>query len=80
MADVSPSGLSSRDFAFRLLRDCSVSVAPGTAFGQVAARSVRISLASSEADLAEGVGRLCRLVGELAARRKLRKEERRHAR
>ena len=66
MADVSPSRLSSRDFAFRLLRDCSVSVAPGTAFGQVAARSVRISLASSEADLAEGVGRLCRLVGELA--------------
>ena len=66
MADVSPSGLSSRDFAFRLLRECSVSVAPGSAFGEVAARSVRISLASSEEDLAEGVGRLCHLVGELA--------------
>jgi aspartate aminotransferase/aminotransferase len=66
MADVSPSRLSSRDFAFRLLRECAVSVAPGSAFGQVAARSVRISLASSEEDLAEGVDRLCRLVSELA--------------
>jgi aspartate/methionine/tyrosine aminotransferase len=43
-----------------------VSVAPGSAFGQVTARSVRISLASSEEDLAEGVDRLCRLVSELA--------------
>jgi aspartate/methionine/tyrosine aminotransferase len=66
MADISPSRLSSRDFAFRLLRECAVSVAPGGAFGQVAARSVRISLASSEEDLAEGVDRLCRLVSELA--------------
>jgi aspartate/methionine/tyrosine aminotransferase len=66
MADVSPSRLSGRDFAFRLLRDCSVSVAPGSAFGEVATGAVRISLASSEEDLAEGTGRLCHLVGELA--------------
>jgi aspartate/methionine/tyrosine aminotransferase len=66
MADVSPSRLSGRDFAFRLLRDCSVSVAPGSAFGEVATRAVRISLASSEEDLAEGVDRLCHLVSELA--------------
>ena len=66
VADVSPSRLSSRDFAFRLLRDRSVSVAPGGAFGEVANQAVRISLASSEEDLAEGVDRLCDLVGELA--------------
>lgn len=62
MADVSPSGLASRDFAFALLRDTGVSVAPGTAFGQVAADAVRISLASSDADLKEGVGRLTKYV------------------
>jgi aspartate aminotransferase len=68
MADVSPSGLGGRDFAFRLLRERGVSVAPGSAFGEVAADAVRISLASSDQDLDEGVGRLCALVAELAGR------------
>ena len=62
MADVSPRGLPSREFAFELLRQRGVSVAPGTAFGQVAADDVRISLASSESDLEEGVGRLAKFV------------------
>ncbi len=62
MADVAPSGLSSRDFAFALLREKGVSVAPGSAFGEVAKDAVRISLASSDADLAEGVGRLAEFV------------------
>lgn len=62
MADVSPSGMNSRDFAFKLLREKGVSVAPGTAFGEVAKGAVRISLASSDQDLREGVGRLCDFV------------------
>src|SRR5690348_15317291 len=62
MADVSPSGLPSREFAFKLLRERGVAVAPGTAFGEVARDAVRISLASSEADLKEGVGRLAEFV------------------
>ena len=62
MADVSPRGLPSREFAFALLRERGVSLAPGTAFGQVAAEAVRISLASSDADLAEGVRRLAHFV------------------
>jgi aspartate/methionine/tyrosine aminotransferase len=62
MADVSPSGLCSRDFAFKLLRERGVAVAPGTAFGEVAKDAVRISLASSDADLREGVGRLAEFV------------------
>jgi len=62
MADVSPAGLPSRDFAFALLRERGVSVAPGTAFGQVASEAVRISLASSDSDLREGVGRLAEFV------------------
>jgi len=58
MADVTPSGLGAREFAFKLLAEKGVSVAPGTAFGEVAEGAVRISLASSDDDLREGVGRL----------------------
>jgi len=66
MADISRSRLHSRDFVFRLLREKGVSVAPGTAFGEVAADAVRISLASSDADLREGVGRLAEFVHEIS--------------
>jgi len=69
MADISPSGLASRDFALRLLQERGVGVAPGTAFGTQAAHSVRISLASSDVALREGVGRLAELVQELSAAR-----------
>ena len=65
MADISRSHLDSRDFAFKLLRERGVSVAPGSAFGDVAADAVRISLASSDTDLREGVGRLAEFVNEL---------------
>jgi aspartate aminotransferase len=62
MADISPSGLDSRSFAFELLRKKGVSVAPGSAFGEVGKDAVRISLASSDQDLREGVGRLAEFV------------------
>jgi aspartate/methionine/tyrosine aminotransferase len=62
MANVSPSGLDSRTFAFELLRKKGVSVAPGSAFGEVGKDAVRISLASSDQDLREGVSRLAEFV------------------
>ena len=65
LADISPSGLGALELAKRLLAERQVGVAPGTAFGRVAAGAVRISLASSDADLREGIGRLCDLVAEL---------------
>jgi aspartate aminotransferase len=67
LASVAPSGLDSRTFAMRLLEERGVAVAPGSAFGTVAREAVRISLASSDEDLREGVGRLCELVAQLAA-------------
>ena len=66
MADVSPAGLASRDFAMRIVREKGVSIAPGSAFGKIAAGAVRISLASSDEDLREGVGRICDAVREWA--------------
>jgi aspartate/methionine/tyrosine aminotransferase len=65
MADIARSRLHSREFAFRLLREKGVSVAPGSAFGEVAGSAVRISLASLDTDLREGVGRLAEFVQEL---------------
>ena len=65
MADISRSRLHTREFAFRLLRERGVSVAPGSAFGDVASEAVRISLASSDSDLREGVGRLAEFVHQL---------------
>lgn len=62
MADVSPSGQDARAFALRLLDEAGVSVAPGTAFGEVARGAVRLVLAAAEADLRVGVERLCALV------------------
>jgi aspartate aminotransferase len=62
MADVSATGTNARDFALRLVAERGVSVAPGTAFGKVGAGAVRISLASSDADLREGIGRLAEAV------------------
>ncbi len=51
------SGVDARQAAIALL-DHGVSVAPGTAFGNVAADHLRLSLASSEADLREGLARI----------------------
>src|SRR5258706_4955868 len=65
MADISRSRMHARDFVFRLLREKGVSVAPGSAFGDVAGTAVRISLASSDTDLREGVGRLAEFVQEI---------------
>jgi aspartate aminotransferase len=66
MADVSASGLGSLAFAKRLLADRGVAVAPGSAFGMVADGMVRVSLASADEDLREGLGRLCELVVDLS--------------
>jgi aspartate aminotransferase len=69
MADVTRSGLNSRDFAFSLLRQRQVAVAPGTAFGQIAKQAVRISLASSEAALHSGIEQIVQHIEQLEARR-----------
>lgn len=65
MADVSRSGMDSRDFAFDLVRTKQVAVAPGTAFGESAHSAVRISLASSPEDLSQGIARIIERIEEL---------------
>lgn len=63
-ADVSAATTDTMAFARGLVSDHGVSVAPGETFGPQAAGLVRLSLASSEDTIAEGIRRIARLVAE----------------
>jgi aspartate/methionine/tyrosine aminotransferase len=69
MVDVSDAGVDSRQFALNLLETCRVAVAPGTAFGNLGDHFVRISLATEQNLLLEGVQRMCGFVKSEAKRR-----------
>jgi aspartate/methionine/tyrosine aminotransferase len=56
--DVARSGRDSRDFAFSLIAERGVAVAPGTAFGAAGEGFVRLSMASELDVLMEGARRL----------------------
>lgn len=60
--DISRFGLSSRDFAFRLLEQESVAVVPGTAFGVSGEGCVRACYATGRAELEEALVRIERFV------------------
>lgn len=60
---VGGSGLSSTEFAERLLREEEVAVVPGDAFGQSGAGYVRASLATSFEQLEEALVRIERFLG-----------------
>ena len=62
-------GMSSEEFATRLLEEEKVAVVPGTAFGECGEGFLRISYAYSLEDLKEALGRLENFI------RKLRKEQ-----
>jgi aspartate aminotransferase/aminotransferase len=64
LVDVSESGLSSHEFAVRLLREKRVAVAPGSAFGRMCSDHVRISIASPEEKIREGLRRLCEMLSD----------------
>ena len=58
MVDISRSGVDSYTFAKTLLKETGVAVAPGATFGPGARDYVRLSLATSDEQLAEGINRL----------------------
>ena len=62
LIDIGATGLDSYDFARRLLAEQSVSTAPGSTFGQHSAGQIRISLASSEDNIREGLRRICAFI------------------
>ena len=56
--DVSPTGLSGREFALALLKEEKVAVVPGGAFGQCAEHHVRCSYATSMENIREALNRI----------------------
>lgn len=64
-ANISKTGLSSRDFAIRLLREKHTVVVPGTGFGEGGEGFVRLSYATSEENIREGLKRIREFVDSL---------------
>lgn len=64
MVDISGARMSDRDFVSRMITERRVAVVPGSAFGPESGNVVRVSLASSESDLQNGVTRLASAVSD----------------
>ena len=67
LVDISASRMDSRDFALRLLEERKVAVAPGNTFGKMCSDHIRISIASTEESIREGLSRICDMLRETAA-------------
>lgn len=63
--NISQTGLSSRDFAIRLLQETHTVVAPGAGFGAGGEGFIRLSYATSEDNIQEGLRRIRRFVESL---------------
>lgn len=63
--NVSGTGLTSREFADRLLEETHTIVVPGTAFGPAGEGYVRLSYAADEETLRSGMARIARFVESL---------------
>ncbi len=67
MVNISQARMDSYDFCKALLQEKGVACAPGTTFGPRASGLVRVSLATAEDELVEGVRRLCAFIKERAS-------------
>ena len=61
-------GMSSEEFATRLLEEEKVAVVPGSAFGESGEGFIRVSYAYSLEDLKEAIGRLGRFIDRMRNR------------
>jgi aspartate aminotransferase len=66
LVGIGAAGLSSSDFALRLLEDHGVAAVPGSAFGASAEGMVRVSACVAQETLADGVERIVRALVEEA--------------
>jgi aminotransferase len=66
-ANISSTGLSASEFAYRLLQDAHVLVFPGTGFGEAWGDYVRISLLQPKPKLAKAVERMASVISQWRA-------------
>jgi aspartate/methionine/tyrosine aminotransferase len=59
LVDISATGMDANTFADRLLEEARVAVAPGATFGPLAEPYIRVSLATEDTVLVEGLERIC---------------------
>ena len=64
-ADISKFGMSSKDFALRLLDEKNVACVPGTAFGECGEGFIRCSYATSFDDIKEAMLRIAQFIKTL---------------
>lgn len=62
MIDLSGIETEEENLAIALVKESGVAVAPGTTFGSTTAHMIRISLATEDSKLLEGVKRICDFV------------------
>ena len=61
--DIRSSGMTSEEFAMRLLNDHAVACVPGTAFGECGEGFVRMSYATSLDKIKTAAGRIADMIG-----------------
>jgi arginine:pyruvate transaminase len=64
MIDTSSTGMTDDRFVEALMAEEGVAVAPGDTFGQQAAGSIRVSLASAAIELSAGLSRIERFISK----------------
>ena len=62
LIDISATGMDSDTFADRLLNEQRVAVAPGATFGTLAGKYIRVSLATEDSVIIEGLERICSFI------------------
>jgi aspartate aminotransferase/aminotransferase len=62
LIDISATGMDSNTFADRLLETQRVAVAPGATFGPLAERYIRVSMATEDHVLVEGLEKICKYI------------------
>ena len=62
LIDIASTGMDSMDFALKLLEEKKVAVAPGNTFGEMSKDHIRVSFASSEGNIQEGIKRICEMI------------------
>ncbi|MFM1652651.1 pyridoxal phosphate-dependent aminotransferase [Brevibacillus sp. B_LB10_24] len=62
LVDIAGTGMAGREFALALIEEERVAAAPGATFGASTEQMIRISLATEDSLLLEGVKRICRFI------------------
>lgn len=62
LIDISSTGMDSDTFADRILSEQQVALAPGSTFGEIAAKYVRVSMAADDNVVSEGLERVCMFI------------------